>query len=83
MKVLNNKQYSQGEEVNVLIGQKPVRCEFIEPISGGYTKALVKDIDPDVTTISTINNCWAKRLMRNYARGSEYVVHINQMSKVD
>jgi hypothetical protein len=82
MRNLNNKDYSQGEPVNVLIGQSTVKCEFMEPISGGYTKALVKDIDPDVTTISTINRCWSKQLKRNHARGAEYIVHVKDITKI-
>ena len=79
--IRSNKDLKKGQVLQVSFGEdRPlVECAFIEPIEGGYTKCLVQDIDPDREVISTINNSWAKRLIRNHARGAEYIIHIKQI----
>jgi len=77
--IKSNKELKSGQIIKALISGKITECAVIGPLYPGYSKLLVRDADPDITTISTINNTWFKHLKRNHARGAEYTIHINQI----
>ena len=79
--IKSNKELTEGQIIyaDIYMGQPAVRCEFKEPVAGGYSKCIVIDADPDEEIHSGNNKAGKPQIKKNHARGCEYQINIKQI----
>lgn len=76
----NNKQYEKDDRIMVSFrSMGTIPCDFVRAVSGGYTRAIVRDMDdrkPDALVIGS-GKSWCKN--SNLGLHNEYEIHVNQI----
>ena len=76
----NNKQYEEGQNIKVKFKSwGTILCQFVSPVGRGYTKCIVKDIQPDNPTSG--KDFWSRGT--NLGFGQEHEIHVNQIENAE